>query len=39
MYEQTLAEKSVNSISNCYWNTPTLLYYLHHARDKGIKTR
>ena len=30
MYAQTIKENSVNSISNCYWNTPTLLYYLKH---------
>ena len=28
MYAQTIQEKSVNAINNCYWNTPTLLYYL-----------
>ena len=28
MYNQTIREKSVNAINNCYWNTPTLLYYL-----------
>lgn len=28
MYRQTLSEESVNTITNCYWNTPTLLYYL-----------
>jgi len=28
MYAQTILEKSVNAINNCYWNTPTLLYYL-----------
>lgn len=28
MYAQTIREGSVNSINNCYWNTPTLLYYL-----------
>lgn len=28
MYAQTIREKSVNAINNCYWNTPTLLYYL-----------
>jgi hypothetical protein len=35
MYEQTLSENSVNDISNCYWNTPTLLYYLHHHQGTG----
>jgi uncharacterized protein YyaL (SSP411 family) len=29
MYEQTIAEQTVNDISNCYWNTQTLLYFLH----------
>jgi hypothetical protein len=28
MYKQTIEERTVNSINNCYWNTPTLLYYL-----------
>lgn len=28
MYRQTLREGTVNSVVNCYWNTPTLLYYL-----------
>lgn len=28
MYRQTIEEGTVNSIMNCYWNTPTLLYYL-----------
>ncbi len=28
MYAQTIRENSVNAINNCYWNTPTLLYYL-----------
>ena len=28
MYAQTIRENTVNSINNCYWNTPTLLYYL-----------
>ncbi|MFQ6041962.1 MAG: hypothetical protein ACE5PV_13980 [Candidatus Poribacteria bacterium] len=28
MYAQTIRERSVNAINNCYWDTPTLLYYL-----------
>jgi hypothetical protein len=28
MYEQTIREGTVNTIENCYWNVPTLLYYL-----------
>ena len=28
MYRQTVREETVNTITNCYWNTPTLLYYL-----------
>lgn len=27
MYQQTIAEGTVNSVMNCYWNTHTLLYY------------
>lgn len=27
-FDRTLAEKSINWVGNCYWNTPTLLYYL-----------
>ena len=27
-YRRTVAEKTVNWVANCYWNTPTLLYYL-----------
>jgi rhamnogalacturonyl hydrolase YesR len=30
MYKQTIAEGTVNSVMNCYWNTHTLLYYLQH---------
>ena len=29
MYARTVREKTVNVITNCYWNTPTLLYYLN----------
>jgi hypothetical protein len=29
MYKQTLAKNTVNPIGNCYWETPTLLYYLN----------
>ena len=32
MYKQTIAERTVNSINNCYWNTPSLLYYLKRFR-------
>ncbi len=28
MYRQTIREKSINAINNCYWNVPALLYYL-----------
>jgi len=28
MYKQTIEERTVNPINNCYWNTPTLIYYL-----------
>jgi hypothetical protein len=28
MYAQTVREETVNPITNCYWNTPTLLHYL-----------
>ena len=28
--KRTVAEKSVNWVGNCYWNTPTVLYYLSH---------
>ncbi len=28
MYRQTVREGTVNSVVNCYWNTPALLYYL-----------
>jgi len=34
MYAQTIQENTVNSIMNCYWNTPTLLYFLNAHRDK-----
>jgi hypothetical protein len=27
-YARTVAEKTINWVANCYWNTPTLLYYL-----------
>jgi hypothetical protein len=29
MYNQTIAESTVNPVMNCYWNTPTLLYFLN----------
>ena len=28
MYTQMIAERSINHVQNCTWNTPTLLYYL-----------
>jgi len=28
MYAQMIAERSINHVQNCAWNTPTLLYYL-----------
>ena len=34
MYEQTIRERTVNSIVNCYWNTPTLLEYLERFKDQ-----
>jgi hypothetical protein len=30
-YEQTLRESSVNSVVNCYWNTPALLWFLRES--------
>ncbi|MCA9426745.1 MAG: hypothetical protein KC994_16815, partial [Candidatus Omnitrophica bacterium] len=27
-WEQTLREETINSVINCFWNTPALLYYL-----------
>jgi hypothetical protein len=27
-FERTVEQKTVNWVGNCYWNTPTLLYYL-----------
>ena len=33
MYQQTIDENTVNSILNCYWNTPALLYYLDKYKD------
>jgi len=36
MYRQTIRENTVNTITNCYWNTPTLLYYLQaHGLSEG----
>lgn len=37
MYEQTIRENTVNSIMNCYWNTPALLYYLDKYTEKEQK--
>ena len=37
MFEQTIQEKSVNAINNCYWNVPTLLYYLKLFRQDGAR--
>jgi len=34
MYNQTIAEGTVNSVMNCYWNTHTLLYYLEKPVDE-----
>jgi hypothetical protein len=31
-YERTVADSTINPVVNCYWNTPTLLYYLKQAR-------
>ncbi len=28
MYEQSIRENTVNPVTNCYWDTPALLYYL-----------
>jgi hypothetical protein len=28
MYAQMIRERSLNDVRNCYWNAPTLLYYL-----------
>ena len=28
MYNQTIQENSVNPVNNCYWDTPTVLFYL-----------
>jgi hypothetical protein len=38
MYDRTIREKSINAINNCYWNTPTLLYYLMRSLGhKGVQ--
>lgn len=34
MYNQTIAEGTVNSVMNCYWNTHTLLYCLKQYTDE-----
>ncbi|MGQ9737749.1 MAG: exo-rhamnogalacturonan lyase family protein [Armatimonadota bacterium] len=31
-FEQTLRENTINPVVNCYWNTPTLLYFLPRER-------
>lgn len=33
-FEQTLKENTVNPVVNCYWNTPTLLYFLHRFKNQ-----
>lgn len=35
LYQRTVKEDTINSVVNCYWNTPTLLYYLH--RNEGAE--
>jgi len=35
-YRRTIADKSVNPIANCYWNAPTLLYYLGQTGDRHL---
>jgi hypothetical protein len=32
-YRITVEEKTINSVQNCYWMTPTLLYHLHRHRQ------
>lgn len=33
MYAQMIREQQLNSVRNCYWNAPTLLYYLQRYTD------
>jgi len=33
-FEQTLKENTVNSVVNCYWNTPALLYFLNREANR-----
>ncbi len=37
MYNQTIAEDTVNSVMNCYWNTHTLLYYFEQFANLETK--
>ncbi len=37
LYERTIEGNSVNHVLNCYWNTPTLLYYLHKWRNVSAR--
>lgn len=37
MYNQTIAESTVNPVMNCYWNTHTLLYFLNQYANVEAK--
>ncbi len=34
LYKRTIADESVNSVANCYWNTDSLLYFLQAFSDE-----
>ncbi|MCA9431426.1 MAG: hypothetical protein KC940_13020, partial [Candidatus Omnitrophica bacterium] len=36
-WEQTVREGTINSVINCFWNTPALLYYLRETEQSPSK--
>lgn len=38
MYAQMIRERSLNDVRNCYWNAPTLLYYLTRYAKQAAST-
>ncbi|MCB9770640.1 MAG: hypothetical protein H6752_20765, partial [Candidatus Omnitrophica bacterium] len=36
-WEQTVREGTINSVINCFWNTPALLYYLREIEQSPSK--
>jgi hypothetical protein len=39
MYAQMIRERNLNGVRNCYWNAPTLLYYLSQYRKEAVAAK